>query len=155
GRLIQQLLTESLLLSLVGGILGSLLAVSSFRFLFVLVLSSLPAGAPAIAVDTRPDISVLMFALGLTLITGIAFGLAPALIASKPDLYSTLKQDSAGSGWRSGGWLRSGLVGVQVGVCMVLMIAAGLMLRGLYAAQTADPGFSYKDVAVASYDLTG
>ena len=155
GRLIQQLLTESVMLSVFGGILGSALAVWSFRAVFIFVLSSLPGEVPAISIDTSPDLGVLAFAFGLTLVTGVVFGLVPALMASNPDLYLSLKQDSSGSSYRSGGWLRGGLVGVQIAICTVLMVAAGLVLRGLYAAQTADPGFNYENVAVVSYDLRG
>src|SRR6185503_4267583 len=107
------------------------------------------------AIDTTPDLRVFWFALALTFATGIIFGLTPAIQASKPDLNTTLKEDSAGSGRHSGGFLRNALVGVQVAVCMVLMIAAGLLLRGLYAAQTVDPGFDFKNTTVVSFDLRG
>jgi predicted permease len=81
------------------------------------------------------------------------FGLAPALQASQPDLHAVMKQDGAGaSGGRRSGRLRAALVGVQVALCMVLMIAAGLLLRGLYATYTVDPGFAYRDVAMISME---
>src|SRR5262249_53682707 len=115
----------------------------------------LPSVIPALAIDAAPDLRVFAFALGLTFFTGIFFGLAPAIQASRPDLTVALKEDSAGSGRRSGGFLRSALVGLQVAVCMVLLISAGLLLRGLYAAQTVDPGFDYKNIAVISFDLRG
>ena len=83
------------------------------------------------------------------------FGLVPALQASKQDVQTVLKQDGAGSGRRTGGWLRGALIGVQVAVCMVLLISAGLLMRALYAAQTVEPGFDYRDVAVVSFDLRG
>jgi len=154
ARLIQQLLTESILIALAGGVLGSALALWSFRGLLTVVLSSLPGDVPPVAIDSSPDLRVLLFAVAVTVAAGIFFGLAPALHASKADLQSTLKQDSGGGGRRTVGLLRGGLVGLQVAVCMVLMIAAGLLLRGLYAAQTVDPGFSYQNVAVVSFDLT-
>jgi predicted permease len=91
----------------------------------------------------------------LTLASGVLFGLAPALYSSKPDLHTTMKGGATGVGRRSGGRLRGTLLGVQVAVCMVLMIAAGLLLRGLYATQTVEPGFTYENVAITSFDLTG
>ena len=106
GRLIQQLLTESGLIAIAGGLLGSALALWSFRGLLTLVLSALPAQLPPIAIDANPDLRVLLFALALTLATGLFFGLAPAMQATRTDLHSTLKQDSAGSGRRTTGMLR-------------------------------------------------
>jgi macrolide transport system ATP-binding/permease protein len=154
GRLIQQLLTESVLIAIAGGLLGSVLTLWSFRGLMAVVLSALPAQLPPIAMDANPDLRVLWFALALTLATGVFFGLVPALQATRTDLHSTLKQDSAGSGRRTTGLLRAGLVGIQVAVCMVLVISAGLLVRGLHAAQTVDPGFDYRDVTVVSFDLS-
>ena len=153
GRLIQQLLTESLLIAIAGGLLGSVVALWSFRGLLTVVLSALPAQLPPIAIDASPDLRVLWFALALTAATGIVFGLAPALQATRTDLQSVLKQDSAGSGRRTAGLLRAGLVGIQVAVCIVLVISAALLARGLHAVQTVDPGFDYRDVTVISFDL--
>ncbi len=76
----------------------------------------------------------------------------PALHVSKPDLNTAIKQDAAGAGsGRRGGRLRGALVGVQVALCMVLMIATGLLLRGLYSTYAVDPGFTYHDVAFLSF----
>lgn len=155
GRLIQQLLTESVLIALAGGALGSLFALWSFRSIAAFVLARLPSGIPPLVIDTTPDLRVFSFALALTFVTGVLFGLMPAIQASRPDLNVALKEDSAGSGRRSGGFLRNALVGVQVAVCMLLLISAGLLLRGLYAAQTIDPGFEYKKISVVSFDLRG
>lgn len=152
-RLIQQFLTESVLLSLAGGALGSLLAVWSFQGLLAFVLSALPGGLPRLQLDPRPDLTVLAFAIALTAATGIVFGLVPALHASSPDQYTALKHDASGTARRGGGWSRSALVGVQVAVCLVLTVAASLLLRGLHAAQTVEPGFAYRDVAVVSLRL--
>ncbi len=77
----------------------------------------------------------------LTIATGLIAGLAPALHASRLDLQTMLRRDTNEPGRHSGRWLRGGLIGVQVAVCMVLLISAGLLLRGLYAVETADPGF--------------
>jgi macrolide transport system ATP-binding/permease protein len=155
ARVVRQLLTESLLISLAGGLAGSAVAVWSFQMLVGLALPALlPPWFPlALAVDVSPDLQVLSFAVVLTIATGILFGLAPALHVSKPDLHASMKQDSMGAGSsRRGGRLRGTLVGVQVALCMVLMIAAGLLLRGLYATYTIDPGFQYRDVAYVSLE---
>ena len=148
-RLVRQLLTESLLLSLAGGALGSVIAFWSFVRIMQLVTSHLPSDFPPIAVNVAPNLQVLAYALVLSLFTGIAFGLVPALRSSRPDLNSAIKGDGTqfGAGKKSGRLLLDLLVGSQVAVCMVLLLAAGLLLRGLYQAQTIDPGFEIKGVA--------
>src|SRR5688572_16734793 len=155
ARVVRQLVTESLLISLVGGVLGSVVALWSFQALITLAVPALlPAWLPlVIGIDVRPDLQVLSFAVALTVATGILFGLAPAMYVSKPDLHAIAKQDFAVAGSsRRGGRLRGTLVGVQVALCMVLMIVAGLMLRGLYATYTIDPGFEYRSVAFVSLE---
>jgi predicted permease len=154
-RVVRQLLTENLLISAAGGLLGSVLAVWSFQALVTLAVPALlPPGLPmTVAWDMTPDARVLAFALGLTFATGILFGLAPALHVSKPDLHAVMKQDTAGAGGsRRGGRLRATLVGVQVALCMALMIAAGLLVRGLHTTYTVDPGFEYRGVAYVSLE---
>jgi predicted permease len=154
-RLIQQLLTESLLLSLTGGVLGSLLAFWSFAGITHFAISHLPPGFPPVALNVAPDARVLAYALVLTLLTGIAFGLIPALQSNRPDLNTALKNDSAslaGSG-KSNRFLRDALVAAQAAVCMILLLAAGLLLRGLHRAQTADPGFETKNITSAFLNL--
>jgi predicted permease len=156
SRVVQQLLVESTLISLGGGLLGSLLALWSVQSFVAFVLSSLPASFQAIAVDSTPDALVLGFALALTLATGLLFGLAPAAHASKPDLQAAMKHDTAAAGRRSGaGRLQRWLIGVQLAVCMMLMLVSALLLRGLYAAQSVEPGFEYEDIVVTAYDLVG
>jgi macrolide transport system ATP-binding/permease protein len=154
-RLVRQLLTESLLLSLIGGALGSLLAFWSFASITHLVTSQLPHEFAALSVNVAPDFRVLAYALVLTLASGIAFGLIPALESSRLDLNTALKGDGAqaGRGKKSGRFLRNALVGAQIAVCMVLLLAAGLLLRGLYYAQTLDPGFAMRNVAGAFFNL--
>ena len=150
-RLVRQLLTESLLLSVFGGALGSLLAFWSFASITQFVTSHLPHMFSTLALNVAPDFRVLAYALALTLVTGIMFGLVPALQGSRLDLNTALKEDSAksGLGKKSGRFLRNTLVGAQIAVCMILLLATGLLLRGLYYAQTVDPGFEMKDVAAA------
>jgi len=155
ARVLRQLMTESMLIAVAGGLLGSVLALWSFQALVTLALPvALPPEVPAFAfaLDFRPDYRVLAFAIALTFGTGLLFGVAPALHASKSDLSALMKQDAPGSGSsRLGGRLRGTLVGVQVALSMVLMIAAGLLLRGLYATYTVDPGFAYRDVSYLSF----
>ena len=148
-RVVRQLLTESLLISMAGGLLGSALASWSFQAMVALAVPALiPPELPlSLVLDLSPDIRVLSFAIALTVATGILFGLAPALHVSKPDLHAVMKQDSAGAGSGRGGRLRGTLIAVQVALCMVLTIAAGLLLRGLHATYTIDPGFQYQNVA--------
>lgn len=155
GRLVQLLLAESMLIAIAGGLLGSLLALWSFQALVAFVISSLPAGAASIRLDPSPDFAVLAYAAGLTFATGIVFGLLPAIQASNPNLYSAIRQEGAIAPGNPRAWSRGALVGAQVAFCLLLTICASLLLRGLYAAQTADPGFDYRDVAVASFDLRG
>jgi predicted permease len=158
-RVVRQLVTESMMISIAGGLLGSVLAMWSFQGL---VARTLPALLPpgigftfAFALDLSPDVQALAFAVALTFATGVLFGIVPALHVSKPDLHAVIKQDSAGAGSsRRGERLRGALVGVQVALCMTLMIAAGLLLRGLYFTYTVDTGFEYRDVAYASLEST-
>jgi putative ABC transport system permease protein len=153
GRLVQQLLTESALIAFAGALCGSLLFWWSFQALIPWLLSSVPGGEAA-RVDATPDLTVLWFALGLAATTALLFGLAPALQASKSDTHAVMKQDGAGSkGGR--GWLRGTLIGAQIALCTMLLIPAGLLTRALYAAQSFDPGFDHRNVAVVGIDLRG
>ena len=154
ARIVQQLLAESVLLAVAGGVLGSLLALWAVQSLVVLAIDALPPQYPEMAIDATPDARVLAFALLASIGSAVLFGLAPAFQASKPDLHAAMKVDVSSMDRRSGARLRGTLVGVQVAVCMVLMIAAGLLLRGLATTQDVDPGFDYENVTVASFDLT-
>jgi predicted permease len=155
ARVVRQLVTESVLISLIGGLLGSVVALWSFQTLAALAVPALlPPWLPlTLTVDVSPDLRVLWFAVTLTVGTGILFGFAPALHVSTPALHAVMKHDSASAG-RShvGGRLRRTFVGVQVALCMVLMIAAGLLLRGLHVTYTIDPGFAYEDVVLISLE---
>jgi predicted permease len=158
SRVVRQLLTESLLISLAGGALGAVLGVWSLQALVGLALPTLLPGdaASELVLDLRPDWRVLSFAAALTLGTSVLFGLAPALEVSRPNLHALIKQDTAGAASsRRGGRLRAALVGTQVALCMALMIAAGLLLRGLYSTYTVDPGFDHRDVVAVSLEFGG
>ncbi len=154
GRLIRQLLAESVLLALPGGFAGGMASVWMLNPLFRTVVAHLPSDFPPMALDLNPDLRVLAYTLALTLLTGIVFGLAPAVHASRPDLNTALKAEGSASGTdRSRGWLRSALIVAQVSVCLVLLISAGLLARGLVAAQTVEPGFRTNHVFVFRFDL--
>ncbi|HKV26556.1 MAG TPA: ABC transporter permease [Candidatus Acidoferrum sp.] len=149
GRLVRQLLTESLLLSVAGGALGSLLAFWSFAAIARYISGHLPAQFPTLTFNLAPDLRVLGYALGISLLTGIAFGLVPALQSTRLDLNSALKAEGSqsGTGEKKGRLLRNTLVGAQIAVCMILLLAAGLLLRGLFYAQTVDPGFEMRNMS--------
>ena len=156
ARVIRQLLTESVLIAVAGGVLGSALAVWAFQMLASVVIPALTIpGLPPFFVDASPDFRVVAVMTAVTLGTGVLFGLAPAFQISKPDLHAAIKQGGQAAGSLRGGRLQGALVGLQVATTMVLMVAVGLLLRGLTATQTTDVGFEIRDVAVASYDLQG
>jgi predicted permease len=137
GRLVRQLLVESLLLSLLGGVAGLALAVVLTRGLIALI----PVEGQPLLIDSMPDARILSFTFALTLLTGIVFGLLPALRASRPDPWSTLK-DTVGSIASAGGslFLRKGLVTAQVALSFLLLFGAGLFVRSLQNLQTTDTG---------------
>jgi predicted permease len=142
GRLIRQLLTESMLLSLVGGALGVLLAAWSVRLLVNFAARFTPRAAE-ISLDT----TVLLFTLAISVATGLVFGLLPAL-STRQNLIPSLKeggQSAAGAGRQR---LRGALVVAQVAVSFALLVGAGLMLRSLFNLQKVNPGFDPERVLV-------
>jgi putative ABC transport system permease protein len=138
GSIVRQLLTESLVLAAVGGLLGLVLAVWGTSALSQLAASYLPR-AGEIGIDR----AVLAFTAGLIVLTGIGFGLLPALQASRPDLQSVLKDSGKGmtAGARRAG-LRSGLVVLEVALALVLLAGAGLLLRSFERLVSVEPGFN-------------
>ncbi|HKQ76146.1 MAG TPA: ABC transporter permease [Blastocatellia bacterium] len=155
SRVLRQLLTESLLLAGLGGVAGALLAWWSCELFMPGLLAHWDGRDFArMAMSVAPDWRVLSFAFLLTLLSGFAFGLIPALRATNPNLIAVIKDDSAAFGGRlARSWLRNGLVVVQVALCLMLLIPAGLLLRGLSKALAADPGFAAKNVLVVFYSL--
>jgi predicted permease len=141
-RLVRQLLIESLLLSLIGGGAGVFLAVAMTRGLLALV----PTEGTPLLIRAQPDSRILLFALALTMLTGVVFGLIPALRASRPDLWSTLK-DTVGSIAGRGGslFLRKGLVAAQVALSFLLLFGAGLFVRSLHNLKATDTGLEGMD----------
>jgi len=155
GRIIRQLLTESVLLSLIGGVLGLILGFVGVRALLAVSPGDIPRigeNGAAVGIDWR----VLGFTLGVSLLTGIIFGLFPALGASSPDLNSTLKESSnrSGTGLRQG-WARSLLVISEVSMALVLLIGAALLIRTFIALRGVNPGFSAHNVLTMEMSLTG
>lgn len=149
-RVVRQLLTESLLLALAGGAAGLLLAVWSAD----LLQSLLPRESSGMraTLDTSADARVFGYTLLLSLLTGIVFGLVPALQASKPNLVPALKDEAVGFSNRRVS-LRNLLVVTQVAVSLLLLVAAGLFIRNLQNTYQADPGFQIENAFVMSYDL--
>ena len=156
GHLIRHLLTESLLLSLAGSGLGLLFAYWVGKALEHYQPPLPVSAAIAVNIDNR----VLIFAVGLAVLTGMLIGLVPALRASRPDLVPSLKdsEDTLAAGRRrSRGprWLglRNALVMLQVAVSVVLLAAAGLLVRSLFNSQSVDLGFTDKGIAIMQVDV--
>jgi predicted permease len=150
GRLIRQLLTESVLLALVGGAAGVLLAIWGVD----LLMAFKPPTPVPIEINLHSDWRVFSFMFGLSLLTGIVFGLVPALAASRPDVTAALKDESgAGNAVWGRGRLRGALVVVQVALSLLLLICAGLFLRSLRNASSIDPGFNADNLLLFSMDL--
>lgn len=139
-RLVRQLLTENLVLAVIGGALGVLFAGWCLRTLILIG----PKDIPRLSEATL-DLPVLFFAAAISLIVGLLAGLAPVLNAGKVDLTTALKEGSSTSGTgRRGQAFRSTLVIAEIAVTLVLAFASGLLIRSLIAAQNADPGFDPK-----------
>ena len=144
GRLVRQLLTESLLLAVIGGVAGVLLA----QWGVSLLVARLAATSP---LDVKPDLSVLLFTVGISLVSGVLFGIAPAIRATRTDLTSALKEKST-QGRRGRFNLGSVLVVSQVAVSLILLVGAGLFARSLIKLQQEDLGFNRDNVLLVSID---
>ncbi len=148
GRLARLLVTESLVMALAGGVLGTMLAVW-FQEAFLQLLSIAPETA-----GVGLPISVLLFALAVSLVTGLLFGVVPAIRASRDDLWADLR-----SGVRTtdagGTRFRSGLVVAQVAVSVVLLVGAGLLIRSFDRVTSIDPGFETRNLLTAEIRLPG
>jgi predicted permease len=148
ARLIRQLLTESVLLSLLGGAGGVILA----GWINHLVRTiKLPTDV-ALMFDLRVDWRVLSFTLALSVLTGLLFSVIPALQASKPQLVPALKDEASMAGFRRSK-LRNTLVVAQVALSLVLLISAGLIVRSLQEAQRMRPGFNPQNAVALSFDV--
>ena len=154
-RIMRQLLTESVALAVSGGILGLALGYVGVRALLAVSPADLPRvgehGA-AVGIDWR----VLVFTLGVSLLTGVLFGLFPAIGASRPDLNTTLKEGSnrSGTGFRQGK-ARALLVISEVSLALVLLMGAALLIRTYIALRDVNPGFDARDVLTLQMSLSG
>jgi predicted permease len=154
ARVVGQMFVESLLLALIGGAVGVMVA-----YVGLLALVNIQVPLPlAIRVDVAPDLRVLGFTLLAALAAALLFGLAPALTAARADVAPTLRDESGGqTGSRRRFGLRNALVSAQVAMSVVLLLGAGLFLRSFMSALRVDPGFDPIGVAVLSVepDITG
>jgi putative ABC transport system permease protein len=148
SRLVQQLLAESLVLSIAGGIAGVLLASWATQVL----VGAVPGGVPAFG-KTGLNNTVLAFSLLLTLLTGFAFGAAPSWRGARVDLNRALSLRPGQSRGGRGIGARDLLVAVQLALCVVLLIGAGLLSRSLVALQRVDPGFNPENLLTAEYRI--
>ena len=151
SRIVRQLLTESLLIALLGGVCGMLLAFWGTRALLALAPTTLPRAAAA-----QVDLRILLLSFGASVACGVIFGLAPALTASKTNLVSSLKEsertDSPGTTRQ---WLRRTFVVSQVAIALVLLISAGLLVRSFSKLLDVRPGFDPQNVLTLRLSLPG
>jgi predicted permease len=154
-RIVRQLLTESLILSVVGGVAGVLLAWWTLNlFLSVIFVRYGGPEMLRIVIDLTPDWRVLTYSFGLALLSGIAFGLVPALHATRPDLIGVVKSEGANATGRSTrSRLTSVLVVAQVSICLMLLISAGLLIRSVQLNLSTDPGYEAKNLLSVGYSL--
>ncbi len=148
ARLLRQLLVENLLLGLVGGALGLVLAFWGVAALLARADGLLPRAA-----EVRPDAQVLLFALVASLLTGLLFGLLPAWGASRPRLASVLREGGRGA-TAAHGRARRALVVAEVALSLVLLAGAGLLLRSLWSLRSVDPGFATADRLVVTLTIS-
>jgi len=154
GRIVRQLLTESVMLSVAGGVVGLVAGYAGIRA----ILSVSPGNIPLIPQGTRVDLDwrIVTFTLGLSLVTGIVFGLVPALQSSRADLNSTLKESSnrSGTGLRHHK-TRALLVITEMALALVLLVGAALLIRTFLAIREVNPGFDAHNVVTMRMSLTG
>ncbi|HUK91136.1 MAG TPA: ABC transporter permease, partial [Blastocatellia bacterium] len=143
GRLVQQLLTESVVLSFLGGVLGLVLMVLGIRSIIRIAPSGLPR-LDQVGIDWR----VVALTVGVSLLTGVLFGMAPALQSSKVDVNSSLKEGARGSKGESSLY-RSGLVVAEIALALILLTGAGLMIKSFSKLQNVNPGFNTEGTTVA------
>jgi putative ABC transport system permease protein len=136
-RIVRQLLTESVLLASLSGVLGWLIAQWGIKA----ILAISPEGAIPRVAEIDLDKSVLLFTAAVSILTGVLFGLAPALQSSRPDLQEALKETARSTTGRRH-WLRSGIVVTEIALTLVLLVGAGLLIRSFYRLQQVHPGFA-------------
>jgi predicted permease len=149
ARIVRQLLTESVMLSVAGGLVGVALA----QWIIDSIMALKPPIAIPLTLELHVDWRVLVFSMIISVVTGVLFGLVPAIQATKPDLIPALKDVASQSGVRRS-LLRSGLVVTQVAVSLLLLIAAGLTLRALQRLRVMNPGFNPENALMMNFDLS-
>ena len=154
GRLLQQLLVESTLIALFAGAVGLPLASWTLHLLVLEIASAIPSYWGAIALQVTPDIRIFGYTVLISLLTGVAFGLTPALQALRTDVNSALKDNGSVLGQQlSKSRLRDLLIVAQVAACLVLLINSALLLRGSQRALHIDPGFASTHVVHLSLEM--
>ena len=156
GRLVRQLLTESILLALIGGLAGLLFSfwATKLEWVGLARLIQVLLGSRILVAPLTPDVRVFLYALVLSLATGVLFGFWPALQSSKASLTDALKTEGSSYGQSSRrSRFRSLLLGVQVSVSMILLISTGLALRALANSQAANPGFETRSAFHLTFNL--
>ncbi len=151
GRLARQFLTENVLLSIIGGVLGVALGYA--------LMAALKAAIPPFSLPPEADIAldwrVLLFAAGLSIFTGLIFGLAPAIHATRSGLANSMKEGGRGTGTGTAKQrLRSGLVIAEVGLAFLLLAGSGLLIRSFFAMQNVDTGFNAENVITAGLPIS-
>ena len=148
SRIVRQLLTESIVLAVLGGLLGVAVCYASFQFVVTLVPANLPH-VGTFAIDAR----VLLFAFALSVVTGIVFGFVPALGASRVDLTGSLKESTTQAGARGAGRLRGILAAGEIAISLVLLVGAALALESFARLTVVQPGFDPRNVLTFGISL--
>jgi putative ABC transport system permease protein len=145
-RIARQLLTESILVSMIGGAIGLFLAYWGVQLILYMSPNAIPRSR-----EIGLNWMVLLFTIGVSFVTGVLFGLIPAIQAGEVDVHETLKETGRGTSGRH--WLRSSLVVAEVATTLVVLIFAGLMIRSFYKLQQVNPGFSHDRLTSFSISL--
>ena len=154
SRIIRQLMTESVILSLIGGTLGLMLGLFGIKALLAINTAGLPrVGANGVGVGL--DWRLLAFTAAVAIGTGVIFGVMPALSATKLNLSGTLRDGAGASGGGGGNTVRSGLVVLEIALALMLVIGSGLLIRTSMAMRGVDPGFDGTNVLTMSMSFTG
>jgi predicted permease len=150
GRIVSQLLVESFILAFSGGIAGLLLAIWMDKAL----VAFMPTGSSPLPLSTSPDWRIMLFTLGVSILTGLIFGLIPALQSTRPQLAGTLKDQVGSIAGGTSVKLRKALVAAQVTLSLLLLIGAGLFIRSLKNLKDLDPGFRTSNLITFAVDPT-
>lgn len=154
GRIVRQLLTESVLLAIVGGALGLVLGLVGIRWLLSINTAGLPRVGDSGA-GVHLDWRILAFTAAVSIVTGLLFGIAPAIHAAREDLNGVLREGSGAAGGGRHNRLRSSLVVLEVALALTLVIGSGLLIRTSLALRAVSPGFDSHNVLTMRMSFTG